>query len=271
MIETTEFLDGQTLVVIDLETTGLSPFFDRVCEVGIVRAQEDEILDSYQTLINPQRPISPGASRVNGLTDADVAQAPTFAELSSQVLSMVDGGILICHNAPFDLGFLESEFSRLGLSWQPGDVIDTLHIARRYFNFPSNSLAAIAANLKIETPQAHRALGDALTTLQVFRHFYRKLTRSKIAQVWDLVGTHRSVMRQLDTVVLPPEIEEALGESKTVAITYVDAKGQETSRMVTPRQVLAVNDVVYLVSYCHLRQAERHFRLDRIVNISRVE
>jgi len=271
MTESTELLDGQTLVVIDLETTGLSPFFDRVCEVGIVRARGEEILDSYQTLVNPQRPISPGASRVNGLTDADVCNAPTFAEIAGQVLAMLDGGILICHNAPFDLGFLDAELARLGLPWQPVGVIDTLDIARRYFHFASNSLPAIAARLEIETPQAHRALGDALTTFQVFRYFYLKLIASGVFQKPRLIGSYRSAVPRSEDVVLPPEIQEALGENKAVLITYIDAKGQETSRKVTPRRILTTNDMVYLVSYCHLRQAERNFRLDRIVAIGRIE
>jgi DNA polymerase III epsilon subunit family exonuclease len=266
-----EILDGQPLVVIDLETTGLYPLFDRVCEVGILRVQGDEILDSFQTLVNPGRPISPGASRVNGLTDADVCQAPPFADIARQTLTCLDGSHLVCHNAPFDLGFLEAEFSRLGMHWQPVGVIDTLQIARRYFSFPSNALAAIASDLEIETPHAHRALGDALTTLQVFRYFQHMLNRSETVQDWDLVGAYHPLTRQSDIIVLPPEIEEALEENKAVVIPYIDAKGQETARMVTPRRVLATSDVVYLVSYCHMRQAERHFRLDRIIAIAKIE
>ena len=66
----------QIFVVVDVETTGLSAAFgDRICEVGILRALDDRILDTYQTLVNPQRPISPGASRVNGLRDEDVSAA----------------------------------------------------------------------------------------------------------------------------------------------------------------------------------------------------
>jgi len=271
MTEPMSLLNEQPLVVVDLETTGLWPIFDRICEIGVLRAQGDVILDSYQTLINPQRPISPGASRVNGLTDAQVSRAPTFAEIAAQVLAKLDVGVLICHNAPFDLGFLEVEFSRLGLSWQPKGVIDTLDIARRYFYFDSNSLPAIAARLEIETPQAHRALGDALTTFQVFRHFYRQLIACGVIQEREIVGAYRSAAPHSDDIILPPEIQEALEENKAIVITYIDAKGKETSRRVTPRRVLATNDIVYLVSYCHLRQAERSFRLDRIVAIHRSE
>ena len=136
MTEFMRLLDELTLTVVDVETTGLYPAYgDRVCEVGIVCAQGETILDTYQTLVNPQRPISPGAALVNGLSDADVTGAPLFAEVAEAVLEKIDGAVLVCHNAPFDLSFLEAELRRLGLPWQPEGVIDTLDIARRYFHF----------------------------------------------------------------------------------------------------------------------------------------
>ena len=166
-------------------------FGDRICEVGLVRAQGDDILDTYQTLVNPGRPISPGAARVNGLTDDAGPPGALFSEIAPPVLAMLDGALLVCHNAPFDLSFLEAELARLGQPCQPLGVIDTLDIARRYFHFASNSLSAVASRLGLETPQAHRALGDALTTLQVFRHFYRQLAGRGVVQPADLVGTCR--------------------------------------------------------------------------------
>jgi DNA polymerase III subunit epsilon len=257
-------VNGQALVVVDVETTGLSPAYgDRVCEVGIVRTRDDEILDTYQTLVNPQRPISPSASRVNGLRDADVCDAPAFAEIAGEVLRRIDGASLVCHNAPFDLGFLDAELSRLDLAWAPREVFDTLAIARRYFNFYSNSLGAVADSLGIETPQAHRALGDALTTFQVFRHFQRQLARLDR----DFSGSYRPMQAQVQAAILPPEIQEALDGEQELLITYIDAKGGETTRLITPQRVIAMNGYIYMVAFCHMRQAERHFRLDRIVKI----
>jgi DNA polymerase III subunit epsilon len=268
MSESMNIFDGQMFVVVDVETTGLSAHYgDRICEVGIVRARDGEILDTYQTLVNPQRPISPGASRVNGLRDEDVCNAPVFGEIAGEVLARINGAVLVCHNAPFDLGFLDAELSRLALPWQPAEVIDTLVIARRYYNFHSNSLSTVADNLGIETPQAHRALGDALTTFQVFRRFQRKLA----SQGWDFAGSYRTMQAQVAEVVLPPEIQEALEEEKDILITYIDAKGDETTRMITPLRVIAMNGATTLVAFCHMRQEKRHFRLDRIVTIGEID
>jgi DNA polymerase III subunit epsilon len=269
MSETLHFLDGQILAAFDVETTGLSAFYgDRICEVGLVRAQGDEILATYQSLVNPGRSISPGAARINGLTDEQVRQAPSFSEIAPQLLALLDGAVLVCHNAPFDLSFLEAELSRLGQPWQPVGVIDTLDIARRYFRFASNSLSAVSSRLAIETPQAHRALGDALTTFHVFRHFYRHLDASRVVQSGDLLGTYRPALRSYDKALLPPSLQEALSSNKILEITYIDGKGRETARQITPLRVQAANDYLYVIAFCHLRQAERSFRLDRIVALT---
>ena len=75
-------LDSRTLAFLDVETTGLSPWFgDRICEIAILCCKGEEILAAFDTLVNPARPISPGAARVNGLTEADLADAPSFAEI----------------------------------------------------------------------------------------------------------------------------------------------------------------------------------------------
>ena len=145
-------------------------------------------------------------------------------------------------------------------------MIDTLVIARSYFNFDLNSLAAIANRLEIETPQAHRALGDALTTLQVYRRFSSSLAGGG----WESGESSYIPQAQMEAVVLPPEIQDALAENKEVIITYIDSKGDETTRRITPRSVRAVSGVVYLTAYCHLRNAERSFRLDRIYAIDRI-
>ena len=261
-------INDQTFVVFDVETTGLSASYgDRICEVGIVRAQGDKIIDTYQTLVNPQRSISPGARRVNSLSDEEVRSAPPFAEVAEVVLSRVEGATLVCHNAEFDLGFLSAELSRLSLPWHPTGVIDTLEIARQYFHYPSNSLPRLAAYLGIVNDHAHRALNDAMTTMQVFHFFCRQLSERGIYPGQELVRRYDPPAIQVEDAVLPPEIQDALTGKRTLVITYIDAKGEETNRAITPLHVRVANGYVYLVAHCHLREAERSFRLDRIFSV----
>jgi DNA polymerase III epsilon subunit family exonuclease len=255
-------LTSLPLAFLDVETTGLSPWFgNRICEIAILRCCGEEILASFDTLINPERPISPGAARVNGLTDEDVAEAPLFADVADQVIPLLQDAIIVCHNAPFDLGFVGRELTRLGKELPPVDVIDTLQLARAYFDFDSNSLQAIAAYFMIDRQGAHRAMADVLTTRDVLNHFLVKLKRLPLDEIID---RYVSPMETSPAMALPPFIEEAFSGKKRLFIYYMDKKGRETQRWITPKQVLALNDYIYVAAYCHLRAEERYFRLDRI-------
>ena len=110
-------LNSHTFVILDVEPTGLSPWFGgRICEIGIVRCDGEKTVETFDSLLNPERPISPGAARVNGLKDADLIDAPKFADIAEQVVMLVRDAVIVCHNIPFDLGFLSSELERIKLN-----------------------------------------------------------------------------------------------------------------------------------------------------------
>jgi DNA polymerase III epsilon subunit family exonuclease len=258
-------LASRTLAFLDTETTGLSAWFgDRICEIAILRCRGDEILDSFDTLVNPQRLISPGAARVNGLTDAELAAAPTFAEIADRVMPMLENAILVGHNLSFDLGFLSSEFQHLGWQLPPLEGIDTLLLARAHFSFPSNSLQAIADSLQLDRNGAHRALADVLTTRAVLEHFLVELDHLPLDE---LVSVSTPPVAAPAAFDLPAQLQEAFASNKRLFIRYVDQKGRTTERWITPKQVLPLKDYIYLAAHCHLRNEDRSFRLDRIVEM----
>jgi DNA polymerase III epsilon subunit family exonuclease len=258
-------IEAGILAYLDVETTGLSAWFgDRICEIAVIRCEGENVIASFDGLINPGRPISPGAARVNGLRDSDLIDAPHFSEIAEQVLALLDDAVIVCHNAPFDLGFLTSELGRIRRPLPPVPTLDTLVIARDHFHFRSNSLQAIAGQLGIEVAVAHRALDDALTTREVLGYFSEKLGWGNIEPG---ISTYYPRALGPETLDLPPAIEEALQSKRRLFIHYVDGKGNASERWITPRQVLAQNDYLYLVAHCHLREEERHFRLDRIVDM----
>ncbi len=254
-------------VFFDVETTGLNPQFgDRICEVGIVVAQGDQVVDTFASLVDPQRPISPGAAAVNGLSDDLLRGQPTFAEIADEVVGRLNGQIVVCHNAPFDLGFLYSELDRLGRSCRPRQVIDTLQLARQHFHFASNSLGAVASALGILVQDAHRALGDALTTFRIFRAFQAYLNNpdqlSGFRQAW------QHTVEEWKNLDLPPLLRQALDAQADLEILYQDGSGNLTRRRIRPIQILMQPGTVYVVAYCHLRGEERQFRLDRMKILS---
>jgi DNA polymerase-3 subunit epsilon len=257
-------------VFFDVETTGLYPNLgDRVCEVGIVVAQGEQILETYAALVNPLRPISPGAAAVNGLNDEILRHQPTFAEIADEVIRRLHGQVVVCHNAPFDLGFLQSELARLGRAWQPHQIIDTLQLARKYFHFASNSLSAVASALGIVVQDAHRALGDALTTYRVFCYFQQQLGgKSDLSTSIPWQTARKPGFGLQGDVELPPLLRKALDTQSDLEILYRDGSGTLTRRRIRPTQILSGFGTVYVVAYCHLRGEERSFRLDRMKILS---
>jgi DNA polymerase III epsilon subunit len=260
-------LSNARFAFLDLETTGLSPWFgDRICEVGIVISEGKRIRTQYQQLVNPERLLSPGAASTNGLSDEDLRSAPLFAEVADEVLHWLKGAVVVCHNAQFDIQFLDSEFKRLGREIQIPNLIDTLNLARQFFDLPSYSLLSMAEAFHVPMTGAHRALNDALTLRGVFFAMMEALKQFN-KPLDDYIGIYNSPAWPNEGIQLPTELGEAIYSNKRLVIKYIDGEGEQTERWITPKQVMGLADYIYLQAHCHLRHAERSFRLDRIVQV----
>ncbi|MEU6206192.1 exonuclease domain-containing protein [Micromonospora musae] len=153
-----------TFAVLDLETTGLYPNKgSRVCEVAVVRMRGDGVvLDEYSTLVNPGLRIT--NDDLHGITNADVAHAPTFQEIAGDVLVYLSDAIVVGHNLDFEEGFLTAEFGRLGIPLQSMPGLCTLVTARVQLDRWGYKLDNVANLISGEWPTAlHSALGDART------------------------------------------------------------------------------------------------------------
>jgi DNA polymerase-3 subunit epsilon len=152
---------------LDVETTGVDPVTDRVVEVGVLRVEPDGRAHALAQVIHPDRPIPSTATAVNGLVDADVAGAPTFAAIAPALAAFLDGADLVGFNLPFDLTFLTAEFERAGLAFDLAGraLVDGLAIYRK--KEPRDLRAAVRTFLGREHRGGHRALADAAAALQV--------------------------------------------------------------------------------------------------------
>lgn len=260
------------LCFFDVETTGLSPAYGhRVCEVACLRARDGVELGRFESLVDPGRPISEGAFYVNRITAEMLEGAPPFGAVAGRLLDMMGGAVLVAHNAPFDLGFLAAELEIARLPPPEGPVVDTLTLARRAYRFASNSLAAVAYALGVETGPGHRAMADVWTTYQVLDRMLWDLDRR-----WGIVTLGQllafqggSIPYPLPCVVpLPPTIAEALQSGGRVRMRYVNAAGQETDRVVRPLRVSQERGNLYLVAHCYRAGELRTFRLDRVVEMA---
>ena len=262
-------LSSARFAFLDLETTGLSPWFgDRICEVGIVLTEGRRIKKQFQSLVNPGRPLSPGAASTNGLSDEQLAQEPPFEEIADEVAEWLKGTVVVCHNAQFDIQFLDSEFRRLKREIQIPNLVDTLLLARQNYDLPSYSLLSIAEAFHIPVTTMHRALDDAHIDRLIFFAMMDGLKEYK-KPLDEYIGIYNSPVWP-EGIQLPTELGEAIYSHKKLLIRYVDGENHQTERWITPIQVMGLSDYVYLKAHCHLRNAERNFRLDRIIEI-RVE
>ena len=263
-------LSSAHFAFLDLETTGLSPWFgDRICEVGIVLTQGKRIKHQVRMLVNPERPLSLGAASTNGLTDEQLAGESLFADVANDVAEWLKGNVVVCHNAQFDIQFLDSEFRRLQREIQIPNLIDTLMLARQNYDLPSYSLQSIAEAFRVPVTGAHRALDDAHTARGIFFAMMEGLKQYN-KPLDEYIGIYNSPVWPDEGIQLPTELGEAIYSKKKLFIRYIDTKGEETQRWVTPKQVMGLSDYVYLKAHCHLRNDERNFRLDRIIEV-RVE
>jgi len=179
----------------------------------------------------------------------------------------------------FDLGFLRKEFRRcrreitevLGASVP---VLDTVRIARRRFGRGGNALQKLSRRLGIEPTVAHRALADAVTTAQVFERLIEPVGGWSMC-LCDAMREQGGPMGLLPASpresLLPLELEEALEQRGAVLMEYVDAGERRTQRVIEPLQVRRQSGELLLIAHCQLRNSRRTFKLDRIVQLTKVE
>ena len=174
-------------IVLDTETTGTdAKGGDRIIEIGCI-----ELINHVQTganwhrYVNPERPVSEGALAVHGLSDAFLADKPLFADVVESFAAFCGDARLVIHNAPFDVGFLNMEFARLGAAAPPAivldEVVDTLLLARRKHAGASNTLDALCARYGVDT--SRRTKHGALLDAQILAEVYVELLGGKQASL----------------------------------------------------------------------------------------
>ncbi|MFC5280463.1 PolC-type DNA polymerase III [Arcanobacterium canis] len=169
-----------SFAVVDCETTGLDRQTDRIIEIAVIQlSQTLEEEAQFHTLVNPQRPVS--ASFIHGITDADVATAPTFTQIMPHLISLLTTRIIVAHNFPFDRGFLNHALAMSGarVHIPQSAGVDTLDQSRIYLPNGSHSLINVAARLGLHPHEHHRALADTLITADIFREFVAREARGE--------------------------------------------------------------------------------------------
>ena len=200
-------LASAEFVAVDTETNGLGGDLCELTEVGAVLVGGGELHETFDSLVAVERPLSRGIQRFTGITQGMVDGAPPAAEVLPDVAELLEGRVLIAHNARFDRGVLRLAFERAGLHWPTPPVLCTVQLARRFAPLVTRrGLASLADALGIEVREVHRALPDALTCARVFCALFPKLCANAvtIAEALDLLRTRRRARKTEPGERIPP-------------------------------------------------------------------
>jgi DNA polymerase III epsilon subunit family exonuclease len=275
-------IDELPLAFLDVETTGLDPSRGhRICEIAIVRCLGLRPLLTWSTLVDPGRPLDPGAQAVNGITAEMLRGQPRFAGVAPDIAALLDTVVVVGHNTPFDLGFLHAELARLGADLPSFVALDTLRLARALYRARRYGLDALVAALGVaQGIQAHRAAGDALRTHAVFQRIVVDLTQLGAESLEDYLQAQGGPLfwAPSPAPIPPPPVEgdlpsliaAALQGHYLLRLRYRDVRGGESDRVVRPIRLIDHQGTLTLEAYCHLRDALRTFHLERILEMELV-
>ncbi len=160
--------------IVDIETTGGNAQFHKITEIAIFLHDGESVVDQFHSLINPQRPIPKNITYLTGITNAMVANAPTFEDISSKITEITQNAIFVAHNVNFDYSFIKQEFQLLGITFERKKLC-TVRLSRKLFpGLPSYSLGNICQHFSITINDRHRANGDAQATVILFEKLLKK-------------------------------------------------------------------------------------------------
>ena len=160
--------------IIDIETTGGRARDERITEIAIALHDGEKTIETFETLINPERSIPYYITKITGIDDQMVAQAPRFYEVAKRIIQLTEGSIFVAHNVRFDYSFVQEEFRRLGYTYTRKQL-DTVRLAREAFpGLGSYSLGALIERFNIKVKDRHRALADVLATVKIFEMIMAK-------------------------------------------------------------------------------------------------
>ena len=165
--------------IVDIETTGGRASRDKITEIAIVLYDGKQIIDTYETLINPECYIPYGITQLTGITQEMVSDAPRFFEVARKIVEMTEGAIFVAHNVRFDYSFLREEFGQLGFTFSRKQLC-TVRLSRQaYPHLSSHSLDSMIRFLGIDVQNRHRAMGDALATTELLQQILEQEENEK--------------------------------------------------------------------------------------------
>jgi len=224
--------------IVDIETTGDKPKNFKIIEIAILLHDGENVLDTYHTFIDPEERISPFISRLTGIHDSDVYNAPKFYEVAKAIIEFTRDTVFVAHNVSFDYTVVRREYRRLGFDFRM-DHMCTIQAARIILpGIESYALKNITKELGIELTQHHRAIDDTKATAELFKILYQKAKGS----------LNTFIKKEIDTSVLHPKLDVQVLDDIPNKIGVYKFYNEE-------------NELIYIGKSIHIKKRiEQHFK-----------
>jgi DNA polymerase III subunit alpha, Gram-positive type len=174
-------------IVLDIETTGMSRYYHKITEIAAVKVENNTVIDKFHTLINPQTHIPSFITKLTGIDDYMVKDAPVIEEVLPKLKDFLGEHTIVAHNATFDYGFLSHNFKMHINHELTNKAICTLRLANRIpIDFENRKLGTLCNYFNIKNEREHRAMGDTMATVQLLNEFTQILHKNNIKDIEDI-------------------------------------------------------------------------------------
>lgn len=190
--------------MIDIETTGLSKSYHQITEIAAAKIRNNKIIDSYETLVNPQVRIPSFITHLTGINNEMVKDAPKIKEVLPNFKDFLGEDVFVAHNATFDYGFLDHNLRYHHGINLTNQRLCTRKLANRLFpELSRKRLQDLCQHLHIQNQQAHRAMGDVKATSAVFSEMLNILQEKGVSDIKDIFKFEKSALRRVDNLETP--------------------------------------------------------------------
>ena len=260
------------IIAIDLETTGLSPLADRIIELSAIKIKKNRGVETFSTLINPDRDIPPHTTAIHNITDMMVVGSPKIEDILPDFLEFAGTLPIVAHNAKFDLGFIVFEIHQQKLNLPKLETHCSLQLAKVAFdNMPNNKLGTLAKELNISLENHHRAYDDAVASLRIFARGIMELRKKE--QLFRIRQAYQFKLQDFDSdgnFDIPKHLLDLKGyvaKQEKVEIIYRGGSHRNNFRPVKPLALLPMPHGSILYALCLLENQHKSFKLTKISDL----
>jgi len=231
--------DQTEYIVIDTETTGLFKK-DRIVEIACIAFKNGKMLEEWSTLVNPSRDVGP--THIHKITPSMLSIAPSFSQISNDLLRLLNGRVIVCHNASFDIRMLKQEFERTSIDVDFGNPFCTMIAARQTLPSGLDSLSEACKELGIQIDGVHSALGDARMAMALFKHVGE--SEQNISPALGAYDPNQNPIPTVQRKIFERKTEESIGRIRafTAKIPFPTADQKEVAYLLLLN--MAMDDLV---------------------------